>query len=88
MDELAINYETATDTTTLREVLERYAQTALQSKLISNNREIFGKMAVDAMTQLDEKELDLNLIGIEKVAGGSVTESELVFSVAFKKTFR
>lgn len=44
-------------------------------------------MAVDAVQQLDEKELDLNLIGIEKVAGGSVTASELVLGVAFKKTF-
>eukprot|EP01083_Nonionella_stella_P235586 828240_1 len=87
IEELSINYKTATDSCTLREVLERCAQTALQSKLISNNRELFGGMAVDAVMQLDEKELDLSLIGIEKVAGGSVTESELVFGVAFKKTF-
>eukprot|EP01083_Nonionella_stella_P076003 206889_1 len=87
IDELAINYKTSAEKTTLREVLERCARTALQSKLISNNRDLFGKMAVDAVTQLDEKELDLNLIGIEKVAGGSVTASELVLGVAFKKTF-
>jgi len=87
IDDLAINYKTASQSTTFREVLERCAQTALQSKLISNNREFFGKMAVDAVQCLDEKELDLNLIGIEKVAGGSVTASELVLGVAFKKTF-
>jgi len=34
-----------------------------------------------------KKELDLNLIGIQKVAGGSVTQSQLVPGVAFKKTF-
>jgi len=86
IDELAINYKTkAVDS--LRDVLERCAQTALQSKLISNNREFFGKMAVDAVMQLDEKELDLKLIGIEKVAGGSVTASQLVLGVAFRKTF-
>lgn len=87
IDDLAINYKTASQSTTFRQVLERCAQTALQSKLISNNREFFGKMAVDAVQCLDEKELDLNLIGIEKVAGGSVTASELVLGVAFKKTF-
>ena len=29
----------------------------------------------------------MKLIGIKKVAGGSVTESELVHGIAFKKTF-
>jgi T-complex protein 1 subunit eta len=31
--------------------------------------------------------LDLNLIGVKKVAGGSVTESFLVNGVAFRRTF-
>merc|ERR1719411_2379735 len=85
--EIAINYKQSAEKTSFRQVLERCAETALQSKLISNNRAFFGKMAVDAVLQLDDKELDLNLIGIEKVAGGSVTASELVLGVAFKKTF-
>ena len=44
-------------------------------------------MAVDAVLSLDNSDLDLNLVGIEKVAGGSVTASELVKGVAFRKTF-
>jgi len=87
IDDLAINFKEVARNTPFRDVLVRCAQTALQSKLISNNREFFGKMAVDAVMQLDEKELDLNLIGIEKVPGGSVTASQLVLGVAFKKTF-
>merc|ERR1719411_148294 len=85
--EIAINYKQSAEKTSFRQVLERCAETALQSKLISNNRAFFGKMAVDAVMQLDTKALDLKLIGIEKVAGGSVTASQLVLGVAFRKTF-
>lgn len=85
IESLKIHYDSSSNN---REVLERCARTALQSKLISNNREFFGKMAVDAVLQLDQKELNLDLIGIEKVAGGSVTASQLVMGVAFAKTFR
>jgi len=82
IESLQIHHES-----TSREVLERCARTALQSKLISNNRQFFGKMAVDAVLQLDQKQLNLDLIGIEKVPGGSVTASQLVLGVAFQKTF-
>mmetsp|Transcript_101669 Transcript_101669/g.124455 ORF Transcript_101669/g.124455 Transcript_101669/m.124455 type:complete len:408 (-) Transcript_101669:108-1331(-) len=68
-------------------ILLRCAKTALQSKLISNHRDFFGQMCVDAVLSLDENELDLDMIGIEKVPGGSVTQSQLVYGVAFKKTF-
>lgn len=47
-------------------------------------------MVVDAVTTLDHEDgqiTDLNLIGIKKVTGGSVTESSLIQGVAFKKTF-
>lgn len=43
-------------------------------------------MVVDAVLSLDD-DLDLGLIGIKKVPGGSVTESFLVQGVAFKRTF-
>jgi T-complex protein 1 subunit eta len=69
-----------------KELLERCAQTALNSKLINTEREFFGKMAVDAVSALDE-DLDLDMIGIKKVTGGSMRDSILVDGVAFKKTF-
>jgi len=59
----------------------------LNSKLISGYKDFFAKMAVEAVMHLDEKSLDLSMIGVKKVPGGSVTDSQLVEGVSFKKTF-
>jgi len=69
-----------------RELLLRCAGTALNSKIISGQKDFFAAIAVDAVKMLGE-ELDINMIGIKKVAGGSITDSMLVPGVAFKKTF-
>merc|ERR1719313_846005 len=63
-----------------RQMLEVFASTALNKKLIS-------PMVVDAVCCLDMTLLDLSLIGVKKVQGGSVSDSFLVEGVAFKKTF-
>merc|ERR1711968_374911 len=42
---------------------------------------------VDAVIALDPLLLDLKLVGVKKVPGGSVTDSFFVQGVAFKKTF-
>lgn len=68
-------------------LLERCAATALNSKLIADQKDFFAPLVVEAICFLDPADLDLNLIGIKKVAGGSVTDSLLVKGVAFKKTF-
>eukprot|EP00638_Chattonella_subsalsa_P007728 CAMPEP_0117763492 /NCGR_PEP_ID=MMETSP0947-20121206/18690_1 /TAXON_ID=44440 /ORGANISM="Chattonella subsalsa, Strain CCMP2191" /LENGTH=622 /DNA_ID=CAMNT_0005585249 /DNA_START=33 /DNA_END=1902 /DNA_ORIENTATION=+ len=70
-----------------RTMLEKCAGTALNSKLIASNKELFAPMVVDAISALDPNLLDLNMIGIKKVQGGSVTDSFLVQGVAYKKTF-
>lgn len=70
-----------------RELLEKCAATAMSSKLINQQRGQFSKMAVDAVLQLDEAMLPLNMIGIKKVQGGALGDSLLVSGVAFKKTF-
>lgn len=69
-----------------RSLLEECAATAMNSKLIHQQRGFFSKMVVDAVLLLDEL-LPLNMIGIKKVSGGSLEESLLVAGVAFKKTF-
>ena len=69
-----------------RELLEKCAQTSLNSKIISKQKEFFGKMCVDAVERISDT-LDKQDIGIKKITGGSVTESFLVEGVAFKKTF-
>merc|ERR1719231_1949602 len=70
-----------------RQMLEVFASTALNSKLISNHKKLFSPMVVDAVCCLDTNLLDLSLIGVKKVQGGSVSDSFLVEGVAFKKTF-
>lgn len=69
-----------------RELLLRCASTSLNSKLIAHQKEFFAGMVTDAVLSLDD-DLDISLIGIKKVQGGSATDSMLVKGVAFKKTF-
>lgn len=69
-----------------RDLLEKCAQTSLNSKLISKYKDFFSKMVVDAVLYLDE-DLQKSDIGIKKITGGSVSESFMVKGVCFKKTF-
>lgn len=50
-----------------RALLEECAATAMNSKLIHQQREFFSKMVVDAVLMLDEL-LPLNMIGMKKVS--------------------
>ncbi|CAN8076175.1 unnamed protein product [Agarophyton chilense] len=69
-----------------RLLLQRCAATSLNSKLIAHHKEFFSSIVTDAVLSLDE-DLDLSMIGVKKVQGGSATDSMLVKGVAFKKTF-
>lgn len=71
----------------LRDLLEKCAATAMNSKLISSQQAFFKRMVVDAVLHLDQADLNERLIGMKKVAGGAMEESFLVAGVAFKKTF-
>ena len=70
-----------------RQLLEKCAGTALNSKLIARQKTLFAPMVVDAVLSLDPKLTDIRMVGIKKITGGSVTDSHLVQGVAFKKTF-
>ncbi|XP_043953319.1 T-complex protein 1 subunit eta [Gambusia affinis] len=69
-----------------RQLLEKCAATAMNSKLIAGEKGFFSKMVVDAVMSLDDL-LSLKMIGIKKVHGGALEDSQLVSGVAFKKTF-
>uniref|UniRef100_A0A6Q2XRN2 T-complex protein 1 subunit eta n=1 Tax=Esox lucius TaxID=8010 RepID=A0A6Q2XRN2_ESOLU len=69
-----------------RELLVKCAATAMNSKLIAGQKEFFSEMVVEAVMMLDEL-LPLKMIGIKKVQGGALEDSQLVAGVAFKKTF-
>lgn len=70
-----------------RQLLEKCASTALNSKLIARQKHLFAPMVVDAVLTLDQDLCDIKLVGIKKVTGGSVTDSTLIQGVAFKKAF-
>uniref|UniRef100_A0A286XKQ4 T-complex protein 1 subunit eta n=1 Tax=Cavia porcellus TaxID=10141 RepID=A0A286XKQ4_CAVPO len=65
-----------------RKLLEKCAMTALSSQ----QKAFFAKMVVDAV-MMPEDLLQLKMIGIKKVQGEALEESQLVGGVAFKKTF-
>ena len=69
-----------------RALLEKCAKTSLNSKLIARYQDFFAPMIVDAVEAVRDS-MDLTMVGVKKVAGGSVTESILVQGVAFKRTF-
>jgi len=69
-----------------RDLLKKCAMTSLNSKIISNQKDFFGDMVVDAVSHLDT-DLDKANIGIKKITGGSVTDSQLIHGIAFRKTF-
>lgn len=54
-----------------RTFLQKCAATALNSKLIHQEKDFFSKIVVDAVLLLDEL-LPLNMIGIKKVQGGGL----------------
>merc|ERR1719476_60406 len=85
LKELSVDWENK-DENEVRNMLEKCAMTAMNSKLISGHKEFFGPMVVDAVQCLGEQ-MKLNMIGMAKVPGGSVTECKLIRGVAFKKTF-
>lgn len=69
-----------------RNLLEKCAATSMSSKLINQQKEYFSTMVVNAVMTLDDL-LPLNMIGIKKVPGGALEDTQLIEGVAFKKTF-
>ncbi|EPY23242.1 T-complex protein 1 subunit eta [Strigomonas culicis] len=84
LDNLCVPFPKEKDAS--HEDLIRCAETALNSKLINTERRFFAEMAMRAVTTLDD-DMNLDMIGIKKVTGGSMKDSVLVDGVAFKKTF-
>ena len=66
LKEIAISVE-STDADGRRELLEKCAGTALNSKLICRNKDFFAPMCVQAVDMLDGDDKDLKLIGIKKL---------------------
>lgn len=63
-----------------RQLLEKCAATALNSKLIAGQKDFFSNMVVDAVMALDEL-MSLKMIGIKKVQGGALEVCVFIVAV-------
>ncbi|EMG50560.1 CCT5 T-complex protein 1 subunit epsilon [Candida maltosa Xu316] len=73
-----------------RQDLLRAAKTSLGSKIVSKAHDHFANMAVDAVMEvadLDRKDVDFELIKMEKKVGGSIEDSSLIRGVLLDKDF-
>ena len=73
-----------------KEILEKIAHTSMQTKLVSLEATDLAKLAVDAvLSVMEEKDgvfkVNLDNIKIEKKAGGSISDSELVSGIILDK---
>ncbi|KAK7686704.1 T-complex protein 1 subunit eta [Cerrena zonata] len=75
------------DAVRFRELLIKCASTSMSSKLIHSEKPFFSNMVVEAVLCLDQEDLDESLIGVKKIPGGGMQDSELIRGVSFKKTF-
>lgn len=73
-----------------RETLLKIAITSMQSKLISEDSDILSKLVVDAILKIATKKaehysVDLDNIKVEKKAGGSITDTQLIKGIVLDK---
>lgn len=74
-----------------KEFLSKLAITSIASKLVTGNSELLSKLVVDAALNVAEQSLenefriDLDNIKVEKKAGGSVHESQLIKGIVIDK---
>jgi len=71
-------------------MLKKVADTSMASKLVSEDREYFADLAVDAVLQVTEKRdgkyvVDIDNIKVEKKAGASLVDSSLIRGIAIDK---
>ncbi|MDE1828856.1 MAG: TCP-1/cpn60 chaperonin family protein [Thaumarchaeota archaeon] len=73
-----------------KEILLKVAKTSMESKLISEDSDMLSKLVVDAILQVVDKEekgnkVDLDNIKVEKKAGGSIRNTQLIKGIVLDK---
>ncbi len=73
-----------------KEILLKVAKTSMESKLVSEDSTMLSKLVVDAILQIVEKEegghkVDLDNIKVEKKAGGSIRNTQLIKGIVLDK---
>ncbi|KAK6202751.1 T-complex protein 1 epsilon subunit [Scheffersomyces amazonensis] len=88
LDSIADNIDISTESTDSN--LLKAARTSLGSKIVSKAHEHFSQMAVDAVlavADFERKDVDFELIKMEKKVGGSIDDSSLIRGVLLDKDF-
>lgn len=88
LDAIADEINISTESTD--ENLLKAAKTSLGSKIVSKSHEQFAQMAVDAVlavADFERKDVDFELIKMEKKVGGSIEDSQLIKGVLLDKDF-
>ena len=73
-----------------RDTLLKIAITSMQSKLISEDSDVLSKVVVDAILKIATKKaetysVDLENIKVEKKAGGSITDTQIIKGIVLDK---
>ncbi len=73
-----------------REILKKVARTAMQTKLVRNDSDHLSEIVVDAVLAVAEKDgesydVDIDDIKVDKKAGGSIKDSEIVRGMILDK---
>jgi thermosome len=73
-----------------RETLLKIAITSMQSKLVSEDSDVLSKVVVDAILKIATKKaetysVDLENIKVEKKAGGSITDTQIIKGIVLDK---
>jgi thermosome len=73
-----------------RETLLKIAITSMQSKLVSEDSDVLSKIVVDAILRVATKKaetysVDLENIKVEKKAGGSITDTQIIKGIVLDK---
>ena len=73
-----------------KETLLKIARTSMQSKLISEDSDVLSKVVVDAILRVATKKaevysVDLENIKVEKKAGGSITDTQIIKGIVLDK---
>ena len=73
-----------------KEILKKIAMTAMASKLVAEHREYLADLAAEAILQVVEEvdgklKVDVDDVKVEKKAGGSLTDTQLVKGIVLDK---
>ena len=73
-----------------RDILRKVAKTAMQTKLVRNESDILADITLDAILAVAEKDgqtytVDIDDVKVEKKAGGSIRDSEIIRGVVLDK---